>query len=578
MPRALPLEIEVLKAWDEGDIHLEMIYFTGEIFEGEKTRVFGYLGRPKKIEGKLPGLLHIHGGGQTARPDWPQFWAKRGYVCLSFDFCGDTNLATLGPEYRRERFTLWRKVPADMMKVGGGMTMTPDPKRNPWLHWAMAARRGLTLLETQPGVNPDRVGIFGISVGGTLTWIVAGIDPRVRAAVPIYGCGWESYAFPVDAKSPASEDQKLWRAMMAPEEYAPRITAPLLFMSATNDFHGKMDLAYNTLDLLGSKTKRQVFTANYDHHIEPAEARSLPLWMDAQLKGNPQSWPAPPAIELTGGGVPIVHVAPENPDGVDQVNIYYCLNNDWPMARFWRTVATVRRRGQEFLGEAAFLDPSDHLTVFANVTYKNGIRHSSRLLKRAAASIPGAAPTLHRETFIDAMTTPTDWSWVPAYTDPNREGLTYFTAWTSDTREQGFTLNARMFNPAAPSSFYFGTRKVGDPQFRGRANEILAIDVLNDRTPETLTIILRHRLPLQYGQEYRFSPPPNGEKERTRQPWRTLLLKREQFQSQEGRILPDWQNVDWFILKGTSAPGNRRSSDAFDGKPRRNKARRGFHP
>jgi hypothetical protein len=139
--RALPLEIEVVKAWDEGDIHLEMIYFTGEIFEGEKTRVFAYLGRPKKIEGTLPAVLHIHGGGQTARPDWPQFWAKRGYVCLSFDFCGDTNLPTLGPEYRRERFTLWRKVPADMMRVGGGMTMTPDPKRNPWLHWAMAARR-----------------------------------------------------------------------------------------------------------------------------------------------------------------------------------------------------------------------------------------------------------------------------------------------------------------------------------------------------------------------------------------------------------------------------------------------------
>ena len=233
-----------------------------------------------------------------------------------------------------------------MMKVSGGMTMTPDPKRNPWLHWAMAARRGLTLLETQPGVNAERLGIFGISVGGTLTWIVAGIDPRVKAAAPIYGCGWESYTFPVNLKGAASDDQKLWRAMMAPEAYAPRITAPLLFMSATNDFHGKMDLAYSTLDVLGSKTKRQVFSANYDHHIEPGEARSLPLWMDAQLKGEPQRWPAPPAIELMGGRVPIVHVTPESPDAVDQVNIYYSLNNDWPMARFWRTVTSVGRRGQ----------------------------------------------------------------------------------------------------------------------------------------------------------------------------------------------------------------------------------------
>ena len=47
-PRALPLDVEVVKAWDEGDVHLETIYFTGEVFEGEKTRIFGYFGRPRQ--------------------------------------------------------------------------------------------------------------------------------------------------------------------------------------------------------------------------------------------------------------------------------------------------------------------------------------------------------------------------------------------------------------------------------------------------------------------------------------------------------------------------------------------------
>ena len=42
-------------------------------------------------------------------------------------------------------------------------------------------------------MDRDRLGIFGVSVGGTLTWIVAGVDARVKAAAPIYGCGWESY-------------------------------------------------------------------------------------------------------------------------------------------------------------------------------------------------------------------------------------------------------------------------------------------------------------------------------------------------------------------------------------------------
>ena len=137
-PRREPLDIEVVKAWDEGDIHLESIYFTGEAFEGEKTRIFGYIGRPKKVDGKLPAVLHVHGGGQTAVLDWPRFWAKRGYVCLSFDFCGNTNLPELGPGYKREHYTRWGKVPADMMKVSGGLQMTPTPRHNPWFHWAKA--------------------------------------------------------------------------------------------------------------------------------------------------------------------------------------------------------------------------------------------------------------------------------------------------------------------------------------------------------------------------------------------------------------------------------------------------------
>ena len=45
-PRAVPLDVEVVKAWDEGDVHLETVYFTGEVFEGERVRVFGHFGRP----------------------------------------------------------------------------------------------------------------------------------------------------------------------------------------------------------------------------------------------------------------------------------------------------------------------------------------------------------------------------------------------------------------------------------------------------------------------------------------------------------------------------------------------------
>jgi dienelactone hydrolase len=573
-PRALPLEVEVIKAWDEGDVHLETIYFTGEVFEGEKTRVFGYLGRPRNVAGKTPGILHIHGGGQTANLDWPRFWARRGYISFSFDFCGNTNLPTLGPEYRRERYTLWGKVPANMMEVSGGRAMKPTPRYNPWYHWNMAARRGLTLLEAQPGIDAERLGIFGISMGGTLTWMVAAVDPRVKAAVPIYGNGWESYsAYPPQTEPEVSEDNRLWRALIAPETHAPRISCPVLFMSATDDFHGKMDLGYRTLDLLGSPVRRQVFTPNYDHHIEPAEARSLPLWMDVHLRGTPAEWPAAPQIMFTAAGangVPRLRVtAAAEADPVTRVDIYYALSNDWPMTRFWRTVESVQPVDEGWMGSAAYLDASDVLTAFANVTYASGIRQSSRLARQPAAEIAGARATLVRSALVDAMDTATDWNWVPAYTDPNQGDTVFFAPWIGADGERGFTLDPKMFPHERATSYYFGTRKIGDPQFRGQGDAVLAIDYPADREPDKLTIRVRHRLPGEHSQEFETALLPRPESEDTPSavtaspdatqidttPWRTLQLEVVQFHNAQGVVLPDWEHVEYFILQGTNVAG-----------------------
>ena len=42
----------------------------------------------------------------------------------------------------------------------------------------------------EPGVDAERIGATGISWGGYLTCILAGVDPRLRFAVPVYGCGF----------------------------------------------------------------------------------------------------------------------------------------------------------------------------------------------------------------------------------------------------------------------------------------------------------------------------------------------------------------------------------------------------
>src|SRR4029077_4672256 len=60
-----------------------------------------------------------------------------------------------------------------------------------WSYHAVAAViRGVSVLASLPEVDPTRIGITGISWGGYTTCIVAGLDHRLRVAVPVYGCGF----------------------------------------------------------------------------------------------------------------------------------------------------------------------------------------------------------------------------------------------------------------------------------------------------------------------------------------------------------------------------------------------------
>ena len=49
------------------------------------------------------------------------------------------------------------------------------------------ARRGLDYLARRPDIDPSRLGIAGISLGGILSGLTAGVDPRIKVAITIVG-------------------------------------------------------------------------------------------------------------------------------------------------------------------------------------------------------------------------------------------------------------------------------------------------------------------------------------------------------------------------------------------------------
>lgn len=217
----------------EPAVHLRTVYYAGLRYRDRPTRVFGYLATPAVMaERPLPAMALVHGGGGTAFPEWATLWAKRGYVALAMDLAGR------GPD---------RQPLPD-----GGPDQTDKEKfhsldlglENMWTTHAVAnVTRAGSLLRSLPYVDRRRLGMTGISWGGYLTSIVAGVEPRFKVAVPVYGCGFldeNSVWTPLLKKMPPA-DRALWVENFDPKQYLPRARMPMLWVSGTNDFAYPLD-------------------------------------------------------------------------------------------------------------------------------------------------------------------------------------------------------------------------------------------------------------------------------------------------------------------------------------------------
>lgn len=538
-PETDPLELETIKSWEEPSIVLQTVRFTGETIKGQRVRVFAIQGAPREGT-KLPGVLHVHGGGQTASLDWVRFWSKRGYACVSLDFCGRWE--------KRTDFTDWGPLRhGNMAEAAGGFQLKPTPRESSWFHWALVSRRALTVLARQPRVDAERLGVFGVSVGGSLTWMIAGSDRRVKAAVPIYGCGYN-----YDRRNARwgilvpNDDYNLFQRVVSPEAHAPAIACPMLFLSATNDGHGLMDRAYDALAAVPAPTY-QAFSARADHHIEPREGKNLPLWMDWHLRNGP-AWPKSPGLQmaLNRSGFVEANVVPDSVAEVVGVDIYYALGDKRPTTRFWRRVEAARQ-GDAYRAALPVIDVWDDVRAFANVTYRSGVCLSTPLRHAIPMQLGKATATLTPQDRIEHGAKGLEhWKFLGAYTDPTVD-------WThlrigKDKQVGPFvTFNAERMGDPIPAQLY--SHIIGDPQFQGRPGSTLAFQVRGGFTAEglTLTMIeedrsLRHR-------EFTAKVPQKD----LGPGWRTVMLPLARFTDKEGRPPARWQDLDKIEIRGRAS-------------------------
>jgi dienelactone hydrolase len=216
---------------------MKPVFYKGLPYQGKPTRIFAWYGMPDNAtkKKKVPGIVLVHGGGGTAFADWIRLWNSRGYAAIAMDTCGGVPAWTENPHCQ----SLWPRHEHSGPAGWGNYAQAELPANEQWMYHAVAAVViGHSLLRSFPEVNPDQTGLTGISWGGVLTCIAAGIDNRFAFAVPVYGCGFLDDEC-CGLYNRLTDDQKLidkWLKLWDPAIYLKTATMPFLWVNGTNDF------------------------------------------------------------------------------------------------------------------------------------------------------------------------------------------------------------------------------------------------------------------------------------------------------------------------------------------------------
>ena len=215
---------------------VEAIFYEGLRWKGEATRVFVYYGVPEIAEGqKVPAMVLVHGGGGSAFISWVKLWVERGYAAIAMDTCGCISSGGYRDHPRHER---------GGPPGWGGFDQLDWPVEDQWTYHAVAdVILAHSLIRSMPEVDAERTGVTGISWGGYLTCIVAGVDDRFKFAAPVYGCGFlgDNSTWLGTFENLGEAKAKLWLEQWDPSGYLPEAKMPMLWVTGTNDFAYPMD-------------------------------------------------------------------------------------------------------------------------------------------------------------------------------------------------------------------------------------------------------------------------------------------------------------------------------------------------
>lgn len=517
-PEKEPLETEILKEWEDDGIVCRIVRYRIGVFKGTKSVMAGIYAFPEGGH-RLPGLVQIHGGGQSANLNAATTNARRGYACISLNWGGNPLNDGNYQRIQESPGTDWGAVdgthPPKRDPINHFVSCAPNeftidavesPRNSAWMLVTMGVRRGLTFLQQQPEIDGTRLGVYGHSMGGKLTVMTAAMDNRVKAAVP--SCGGIS-DHPTEARMQSSM-------------YQQRLICPVMFLNPVNDFHGRIDDLAATVATMPGTSYRFSCAANLDHRDRPEHFVCGPLWFDQQLKAT-FTLPRTPKVELqlkTARAAPILNVTADTSRPVQSVDVYYTqqVRSDKVANPCWRHVK-ANQADTAWVAELPLFRNDRSCRVYANVYYAidmpisgAGYYYGRYTTSEFAISSPLLTATVKMLAEADVKATDLKSTEIEAF-------------------EPGWQKGWYVFNE--DGSWPYRTNRIQDPRWQGPAGASLTLDVQSEQP---------NRLVLEIDQHAVETDLPGGDG------WQTISLRCTDFRNAVGEELSDWMTAKELVI------------------------------
>ena len=314
---------EVVERVDCGQYIREKLYFNTT----PDIRVPAYLLLPKGQPKRRPAIVALHDHGaffvwgkekivatENEHPALAEFkrtyysgrsfaseLAERGYVVIAIDmfYWGQRRmLLPKDPPAWLDRDTMsLEDVAAFNRRSSANTSLVATGLFEAGITWSgvmfMDDIRTVDYLATRPEVDPERIGCCGLSVGGFRSAHLAGLDPRIKAAVVV---GWMStYGSMLQNKLTSIGFMKvvpgLYQSMDLPDVVSMNVPGGLMVINGTEDQLFPMDGVYAAFDKIAAVYKKagvperfQGVTYEGPHEFNADMQDNAFAWLDRWLK------------------------------------------------------------------------------------------------------------------------------------------------------------------------------------------------------------------------------------------------------------------------------------------------------